>query len=66
MLTIREVDASDSGKYMCSAVNKAGEVTQGAVLEVIGKNHNKLACEFEVHWVISVTKMDEQGLTTNK
>lgn len=39
LLTIREVDTTDSGKYMCSAVNKAGEVSQAAVLEVVGKVH---------------------------
>ena len=41
LLTIREVDMSDSGKYMCSAVNKAGEDSQAAVLEVLGKSHDK-------------------------
>ena len=41
MLTIREVDTSDSGKYMCSAVNRVGEVAQAAVLEVVGKRQNK-------------------------
>jgi len=40
LLTIREVDTSDSGKYMCSAVNKAGEDSQAAVLEVVGKTHD--------------------------
>lgn len=37
MLTIREVDTTDSGKYMCSAVNRVGEVAQAAVIEVVGK-----------------------------
>lgn len=37
LLTIREVDTRDSGKYMCNAVNKAGKDSQAAVLEVVGK-----------------------------
>lgn len=40
LLTIHDVDTSDSGKYLCSAVNKAGEVSRAAVLEVVGKSHN--------------------------
>ena len=39
LLTIREVDTRDSGKYMCNAVNKAGKDSQAAVLEVVGKIH---------------------------
>ncbi|XP_068741513.1 hemicentin-1-like isoform X2 [Montipora capricornis] len=35
LLTIREVDASDSGKYMCNAFNKAGEVTEAALVKVV-------------------------------
>ena len=41
LLTIREVDASDSGKYMCNAVNKAGEVTEAALVKVVGKSKIK-------------------------
>ena len=37
LLTIRKVDASDSGEYQCNAVNKAGEVTEAAFVEVVGK-----------------------------
>lgn len=36
LLTIHDVDTRDSGKYMCSAINKAGEDTSAAVLEVVG------------------------------
>ena len=38
VLTIHEVDTRDSGKYTCSAVNKVGEDTSAAVLEVVGKS----------------------------
>lgn len=37
LLTIRDVDPTDSGTYLCSAVNKAGEDSRAAVLEVIGE-----------------------------
>ena len=37
LLTIRKVDASDSGEYQCNAVNTAGEVTEAAFVEVVGK-----------------------------
>ena len=36
LLTIRKVDSSDSGKYMCNAVNKAGEATEAALVNVVG------------------------------
>lgn len=38
LLTIHDVDTKDSGKYMCSAVNMAGEDMSAAVLEVVGKS----------------------------
>lgn len=37
LLTIHDVDTRDSGTYMCSAVNKAGEDSRAAVLKVVGK-----------------------------
>lgn len=42
LLTIHDVDTRDSGKYLCSAVNKAGEDTSAAVLEVVGKSQKIL------------------------
>ena len=37
LLTIHDVNPRDSGTYMCNAVNKAGEDSRAAVLEVIGE-----------------------------
>ena len=54
VLTIHEVDTGDSGNYTCSAVNKAGQDTSAAVLEVVGKSRRASEFNSRTHLFFSL------------
>ena len=54
MLTIHDVNTRDSGKYTCSAVNKAGEDTSAAVLEVVGESRRALDFDSLTYFILII------------
>ena len=54
VLTIHDVNTRDSGKYTCSAVNKAGEDTSAAVLEVVGESRRALDCDSLTYFILII------------
>jgi len=53
ILTLRNIDARDSGRYTCRVWNSAGEISFDYTLRVVGKKFVIIAVKnFAMYWEI--------------